>query len=121
MIGPLSGMPQMRAAFSGWMQPVKLRRVTQSVCDGLVTDNIQDIIFRGTIQPLSPKQIALKPDGQRAWEWLQIHCLESIADLNINDRIVFNGKFYKIMGQFGYSLNNYIEYHCVRDYQDGVV
>lgn len=113
-----SGMPQMAAAFRGWMTTIILRRVTQPIVDGLVTELIEDITFRGTIQPLSPQKTALKPEGQRAWKWMQIHCLTGATNLVTNDRIIYNGELFKVMDILDYKLNNYIEYHLVKDYQN---
>ena len=114
-----SGMPQMRAAFAGWFMPINLIRISQSVeDDGFVTVTESSITFKGTIQPLSPKQLMLKPEGERAWDWLQIHCLTGTLNLTTSDRISYNSKKYKVMAVNDYSLNNYIEYHLVRDYQN---
>lgn len=114
----INGMPKMRAAMAGWMTNIILKKIQQTVVDGLVVENNYDFTFRGVIQPLSPKQIALKEEGQRAWEWLQIHCLVACPDLKVNDRVGYNGRIYKVMGTLDYSQNNYIEYHLVRDYQN---
>lgn len=113
----LSGMPQITSAFGGWMQRVSLTKVAQSINDGLVENSELQITFTGTIQPLSPKELMLKPDYERAWTWLQIHCVSGRLDLNPNDIIVYNGKNYKIMAIKDYSLNSYIEYHAVADYK----
>lgn len=108
----------MRAAFGGWTRRMTLLKVTQAVENGLVTQVNVPILFRGTIQPLSPNKIALKPEGQRAWEWLQIHCMSvDPGILNPNDRILIADKLYKVMAQNDYSLNGYIEYQVIRDYQ----
>jgi hypothetical protein len=111
-----SGMPQMRAAFGGWTRRITLTRRIQTVVDGLVTTEDVPFTFRGTVQPLSPKQIALKPEGQRAWSWIQIHCFSG-SIIQPNDQIVYNNAVYKVMGQNDYSLNGFIEYHLVKDYQ----
>ncbi len=111
-----SGMPQVGGAFAGWQQTITMMKITQSVTDGLVTDTSNPFVFQGTIQPLSPKMIALKPEGQRAWEWLQVHCMAGCANLDTNDRVSYNGKIYKVMGQNDYSLNGFIEYHLVADF-----
>lgn len=79
---------------------------------------ITAITFRGVIQPLQPKTIALKPEGQRAWEWLQIHCFSGPLNLDDDDQIIWQGRNYKVMGVYNYELNGYIEYHLVRDYQN---
>jgi hypothetical protein len=140
-----SGMPQMGAAFAGWAKIITIYRRNQIVIDELVgyvddlnkwdqggienwdtptaefdqpVATVTKITFKGTIQPLSAKQISLKPEGQRSWEWLQIHCFSGPLNLDTNDIIIYNGKNFKIMGVWDYSLNNYIEYHAIRDYQD---
>ncbi len=111
-------MPQMRAAFSGWQNRITLVRITQTVVDGLVVLQESSVAFRGTIQPFGPKELALKSEGERAWEWLMIHTPKSVI-LNPEDRILIKGQRYKVMGQNNYQLNNFIEYHVVKDYQNG--
>lgn len=109
-------MPRMAPAFGGWQRKITLQRRIQSVCDGLVETKNVPFTFRGTIQPLSPKQVELKPEGQRQWEWLQIHC-QSFNKLDGTDQIIYNGKIFKVMGVNDYNQNGYIEYHLVFDYQ----
>jgi len=115
-LSQISGMPQMLAAFSGWMQPITLDKATQTNTNGLISTAYTSVLFVGTIQPLSPKQIVLKPEGQRAWTWLQIHCrLPGV--LETNDVIVWQGRNYKVMARLDYALNGFLEYHLVTDYQ----
>lgn len=115
----MSGMPQTVIAFDGWTKQITLGVITQQIINGFPVDTQEDIYFNGTIQPLSPRKIALKPEGQRSWEWLQIHCLSSGAvNLQPNDRVVYMGQKYKIMANNDYSLNGYIEYQLIRDFQD---
>lgn len=112
-----SGMPKMGAAFRGWLATVTLKKIVQTVVDGMVTDTETLIRFKGVVQPLDPEQINMKPEGQRSFEWLQINCFSGSNNLTTNDRIVYNSIAYKIMGVFDYTQNGYIEYHAVRDYE----
>lgn len=112
-------MPQIAAAFSGWLGLISIVKVTQTETDGFVTDvQSNPIIFKGTIQPLTAKEIVLKPEGQRAWAWLQIHCFSGNLNLVGNDRIIYKDKLYKVMNIWDYSLNNYIEYHIIQDFEN---
>lgn len=111
------GMPIMSAAFAGWMKSVTLKVITQTISAGLVTDEETDYTFIGTIQPLSPEQIQLKPEAQRSFQWLQIHCKTGAEPLKTNDRIEYNGKKYKIMANLDYMINGFIEYHAIEDYE----
>ncbi len=116
-----SGMPQMGPAFQGWQKKITVVKITQTIVNGLTVDAEQTISFQGTIQPLSPKNLVLKPEGMRSWKWLQIHAFSGSLNLVDNDRIEYGGDRYKVMGLYDYSLNNFIEYHLVRDFQDGAV
>ena len=117
-LNQLSGMPQLGAAFAGWAQKITLTKRVQIVVNGLTTYGTpQTITFNGVIQPLSPESIALKPEGQRSWQWLQIHCLNGTLGLSTDDQIVYNGVIYKVMAVLDYSLNGYVEYHVIKDFQ----
>ncbi len=113
----MTGMPQMGAAFSNWTTKITLKRIAQKIIDGLVSEETENITFQGVVQPLSAKQLALKPEGDRAFQWLQIHCLTTTQDLVTNDRIEYAGQKYKIMNVWNWQLNNFIEYHAVEDFQ----
>jgi hypothetical protein len=118
-LNEINSMPQMEAAFSGWFSTITLTRITQVVNgDGYIQENEENINFQGTIQPLSPEELMLKPDGQRSFEWLQIHCLAGSLNLKTNDQIVYNTRIYKVMSVKDYSLNNYIQYDILEDYQN---
>lgn len=108
----------MTIAGRGWMRTITMKRVAQTVVDGLVKQTEYDFTFRGTMQPLSPRAIALKPEGQRAWEWIQLHVFDGKI-LCDNDRVSYFGRLYKVMATLDYSQSNYIEYHLVRDFQAG--
>lgn len=114
-----SGMPQIRSALNGWTRRITCTRRAQTVKnDGFVKNIDKSFIFWGTIQPLSPNQIELKPEGQRSWQWYQVHCRTNDASLLLpNDIITYIGQTYKIMGQNDYSLNGMVEYHAIKDYQ----
>ena len=114
----ISGMPQISAAFSGWGVTLLLVKITQQIVDGFVQEIPHQIPFHGVVQPLSPKQLMLKPEGERAWTWLQIHMqASSPVKLAPNDRIMYNGQKYKIMARLDYTADNYVELHACQDYQ----
>jgi hypothetical protein len=112
-----TAMPQQRASIGRWAQRMTFTLRTQSIIDdGLVNYTEEDITFRGVLQPLAPKEIMLKPEGQRAWTWLRLQCF-SKTRFNVNDQVTYNGTLYKIMAESDYTLSGSREYHVVRDYQ----
>jgi hypothetical protein len=75
--------------------------------------------FMGTWQPLSAEKIALKPEGERSWKWIQLHCRNGLKNLETNDLVIRDGEKtrYKVMERLDYSLSGFIEYHLVEDFQ----
>lgn len=112
-----NGMPNMRNTLNGWEVPLNLIRVKQSIVDGDAVKTEEFIRFLGVWQPLRDEELQFKPEGQRSWEWIWIHAKSGTLNLQTQDKIIFNNKRYKIMNIKDYSLNGFIEYHLVRDYE----
>lgn len=119
-ISQMNNMPKVHAAFRGWESDVVLTIITQTNVDGFVQNVEKEIKFRGTVQPLKAQEIQLKPEGQRSFEWLQIHAQAGDTNLNTNDRIRYFGRDFKIMALNDYTANGFIEYHAVKDFEDEV-
>lgn len=107
----------MRAAFAGWTLPLNLTKVVQRVVNGLVKEIFTAMNCTGVIQPLKLRDIKQYPEGQWSWTWYQIHIVGPIQNLDTNDKIIYDGQKYKVMGVFPYKLNNYTEYHIVQDFE----
>ena len=114
----LSGMPQMNTTLYGWEVPLTLERVIQNVIDGDLVTTTQQINFKGVWQPLKDEALQFKPEGQRSWEWIWIHAVSGTLNLETADKVIFNQKRYKIVEKKDYSLNGFVEYQLVRDYED---
>lgn len=64
---------------------------------------------QGVVQPPSPKDLKLLPEGAWAWEWQTIHCLPNVQ-FNVNQYIRYDGKIYKIMSKKDWSKYGYVKY-----------
>lgn len=108
-------VPDMSDALLDWFQPITFGVVTT------VVDNFQSVqtqvqtSFQGVWQPFTDRQLLLKPEGQRAWSWFQIHADPSLT-LNVDSVIIYLGKQYRVMTHKDYSLYKYVEYHVIEDY-----
>lgn len=112
-----NGLPQMANTLNGWEIPLTLEKITQSISQGDKVESTEKIDFLGVCQPLKAEELQFKPEGLRSWEWLQIHCKSGSLNLITGDKIIFDKKRYKVMDVKDYSLYAYIEYSCVRDYE----
>ena len=113
-------MPQVEIAFNGWEVSLTLIKVIQNVIEGDLSYEEQKIDFKGVWQPLSNEQLELKPEGQRSWQWIWIHARSGTLNLETADKVIFNNKKYKVMQLKDYSLNGYIEYQLVEDYEENL-
>ena len=117
----LSGMPQMSDALTGWQVPLTLEQVFQDIVVGDKVETTKLISFQGVWQPLRDEELQFKPEGQRSWEWIWIHAVSGSLNLETGDKVIFNQKRYKIMAVKDYSLNGFIEYQLVRDFQEAPI
>ena len=116
-LATLTNMPNMANTLNGWEAPLQLIREIQNVIEGDVSTSEEYITFQGVWQPLKDEQLQLKPEGQRSWEWYWIHAKAGTLNLNTADKIIFNGDRYKVMNKKDYSLNGFVEYQVIRDYE----
>ena len=111
------GMPNVAEVLDGWMIPLVMYKQVQNVVDGFLEITQQRLDFQGVWQPFTDKQLALLPEGQRAWSHYWLHVKMPI-DLNVADEVVYLNKRYKVLSLKDYSLNGYCDYHLIRDYED---
>ncbi len=109
-------IPKIQFALNGWESPITLIKITQAKVDFEVVNTQEQISFQGVIQPLNAEALKIGPLEMRSWEWLMIHTRINI-ELQTNDLIEYEGKQYKVMFEKDYSLNNYYEYHLVKNYE----
>lgn len=112
-----SGLPDMSNTLTGWEVPLSLKKIKQSVVDGLAVKTEETINFQGVFQPLREEQLQSKPEGQRSWAWYWIHAKAGTLNLSTQDKIIFNNVRYKVMAVKDYTLYGYIEYQIVVDYE----
>ena len=93
----------------------------QDIVEGDLVTTEQKISFVGVWQPLKDEDLQFKPEGQRSWEWIWIHAKSGTLNLQTADKVVFNNKRYKVMSVKDYSLNGFIEYQLVRDFEENPV
>ena len=104
-------------SISSWSDKLYFIKEVQTIVDyeEVLTEEKNETL--ATIQPLQLRQIELKPEGQRAWNWFQIHALVTDYGVTVNDIVEINEDRYKVMGIYDYKRNGFIELHCVSDYE----
>lgn len=108
-------LPDMTDVLTNFFQPMTFTQITKAIVNSLLTETQTQINTSGTRQALSPQQLALKPEGQRAWRWQQIHTWPNVI-LSPDDIIIFGPKSYRVMAKIDHTEYGYLEYHVVEDY-----
>jgi hypothetical protein len=108
-------LPSMSGTVEGWFQNLVIGLITSAVVAGRVQETTTDLTTRGVIQPLSARQIEIKPEGERQWKWYMLHCQPSLR-LRNDDTVVIGCDRYRVMSYFDYSQYGYVQYELVRDY-----
>lgn len=110
------GLPKIKVALNGWESNITLNKLTSALVDYENVNTVEEISFKGVVQPLTAEALRLKPLESRSWEWLMIHT-RTYSELETNDLIEYNGKKFKVMAKNDYNLNGYYEYHLVKNYE----
>lgn len=108
-------IPNVESALANWMQPIVFGIVTKTVNGFEVVETMTELSFMGVIQPLAPKRLAMKPEGQRQWTWIQLHAQPDVV-LEPDSVVIYLGKQTRIMARTNYTNYGYVEYELVQDY-----
>ena len=111
-----SGLPQVGDVLPSWFQTLTFDLITKTVSNYEVVETTTTITTQGVRQPMSPQQISIKPEGQRAWRWETLHCLPDVK-LKIDDIVIFDGIKYRVMQRWNWSEYGYLEYHICQAYE----
>lgn len=113
-----STLPNVADVLPDWFQDLRFDIITKSLVNYEVEEVIVPVATYGVRQPMSAQQIAIKPEGQRAWKWETIHCLPDVP-LRIDDVVVFGNQRYRVMQKWDWSEYGYQEVHICQAYQAG--
>lgn len=108
-------IPDVSGAMRDWYQPMIFGQVTKTIEGFQVIETMVETTFQGVVQPLSPRRLALKPEGQRAWTWLMLHA-EPVLSLEVDEVVVYLGVQTRVMAKEDYAIYGYVYYELVQDW-----
>ena len=109
-------LPSMRSTIMGWFRPLILVQVVKTVADFETREVRKELGCLGVIQPFGPRELKIKSEGQRAWNWQLLHTTPDVA-LRDDEEFTIRGVRYRVMSQRNYSDYGYITYELVQDYR----
>jgi hypothetical protein len=108
-------LPNVGGAIGAWAAPLEFMLVGKEQRDFQTVEVLYPKRARGIRAPLKAQEIAMKPEGERAWRWEAIHCTPSLQ-LRIDDVVIFAGVRYRVTGKKDYAEYGYLEYEILQDF-----
>lgn len=110
--------PSAASIILGWLKPISLGRVVSSVVDARIVEQVTPLLTRGVFMPLSGRELELKPEGERSWNWVKIFATPDLT-LAPDDVIEHKGTRYRVEKQTDWGSNGYVRYEAVNEYTKG--
>lgn len=106
-------LPLMTEAFSGLTQQIQFAIIYSLQDEFDVVETVKSVeYFQGSLQPLHPRKLLIKPEGERRWKWWSLWTRAEIPVGNyVRDT---QGKQYKVMSKADWSEADYQEYEIVQ-------
>lgn len=112
-------MPSLADTIQDWGSAIQFLRILKNEVDFQITESVQQaftrlrFIVNGMIVPLTPRQLMVKPEGERAWKWLS---LTTTADVTMqpDDETVYEGINFRVMGEAVWRNNGLVCYHLLQ-------
>jgi hypothetical protein len=123
---PAGTMPDMSSALLDYFQPMEFTTITKGVQGFEAIESGVVTSFRGVIMPFKPRNLELKPIGQRAWTYWQVFS-DRVLPLQVDDIITLptpdpaaGGALVprnsRVMSRMDWSRNGYFEFVIAQDW-----
>lgn len=109
-------VPDLSGSLKDWFQNISFIVIVKTVKGFEVVETPTLVNFFGVIHPFTPKQLILKPEGQRAWSWFQLFA-EPTLTLEVDDVVTYAGVQTRVMAKEDFNLYGYVSYHLVQDWE----
>jgi len=116
----MASFPNMKSAVMHWAVETAVFVVCKSLVDFETKESISQRSVKMFRVPTG-QDLAMKPEGQRAWNSETIYA-DSSLDLSVDDIIIFDcidAKRYRVMSKTDYAQFGFIEYSVLSDYAKG--
>ena len=116
---PGGTVPGMETALEDWYQNIVFIPIVKTVSGFQVVETTSPINFRGMIQPFTPRELQLRPEGERSWSFFKVFAQVSLV-LKTDDIILWLNKPTRVMAKTDWSLYSYVEYAVCQDWETGL-
>lgn len=108
-------LPNFSDAIGNWFQLLVFEQVVKTIVNFVVVETTTPITFQGYVQTFTPRQLMMKPEGQRLWKWKSITCYPGVP-LKPDDVVLYENIQYRVMESIDYKQYGYHIYNIVEDF-----
>lgn len=103
----------MNGAFWNWADPVQFNVVTTQAVDGEAIDVLENqIVFDGVLEPITGRQLLIKPEGERKFNYLNLWTEQVLqADSIIQSE---TGETYRVLKKKPWNAGDFAEYEIMQ-------
>lgn len=116
-ISNYNNLPQMSETIKSWFLPMSFATVSYTKRGVDWIETLTTVDTEGVKQELRGKDLEIYPEGERAWNWIEIHCLPNL-DLNVNEYVYYDNVKYKVRKTKKYKEYGFCIYHLQEAYED---
>jgi len=98
-------------------QPAIAVFINKEQVSGYTEERQSEVATRACIQPFNSQQLKILSEGQRAWRWFTLWCLDNL-NLMPDDAFIIKGVRYRIQERLDWSDYGYTRYNVIEDYTD---
>lgn len=108
-------VPNMSETMTDWFQVMTFTQIVKTVVGFELVETPTNTTFLGIIMPYTGRQLALLPEGQRAWNWQTLYS-QPVLKLFPDDVVTWQERQVRVMSRKDYSLYSFVEYSLVLDW-----
>lgn len=110
-------LPDVSEGVQMFFQNIKIEVVHKRNDAGYLKEKKSCILTQGVRQTFTPRQLEMKPEGERTWKWSKLHTLPE-PKLKLDDIVLIRGIKYRVMVLDDQAEYGFVAYDLKEDYED---
>jgi len=109
--------PQVGGIFAAWQNAMTLKKVTETIVNFEAVKTTVDFVFEGVFQPMTPREISHKLEGERNWKWWTLWVKPGLSIKNGDIIEDFNGLKFKVEKTTDWTQGGFVKHDLTEDYK----
>ena len=115
LVGNSPYLPDVNGAVRNLFQNIQIGTVSKTQVNGYTQEVIVYNNILADVQTLNPKELLIKPEGQRGWRWKKLHCTLEVT-FNLDDIVYLENIKFRVMALSTWLRYGYQEVHLAEDF-----